>query len=209
MDIFLVDDHALMRDGLRSLLQARGHHVVGEAADAAAAIAALHTLTPAVVLLDLQLAHSSGMDVLAELQRTQHRAPVLVMTMLAQPRAVSRALQLGAAGYLLKGASAQELIQAIDAVAQGRRYFSAEVLPYVSAGQGGSDEEPPLSAREQQIVRLVVQGFSSTRIGEQLLLSPKTVDSYRSRLMAKLDLADVPALVRWAIRTGLVDAQAP
>jgi two-component system, NarL family, invasion response regulator UvrY len=208
MDIFLVDDHALMRDGLRSLLQARGHHVVGEAADAQTAIHALLNLTPAVVLLDLQLANSSGMDVLAELQRSQHRAQVLVMTMLAQPRLVSRALQLGAAGYLLKGASAQELLTAVDTVAQGRRYFSAEVLPFVSAGDGGSDEEPPLSAREQHIVCLVVQGLSSTAIGEQLQLSPKTVDSYRSRLMSKLALADVPALVRWAIRTGLVDAKA-
>jgi two-component system, NarL family, invasion response regulator UvrY len=203
MDIYLVDDHALMRDGLRSLLHARGHHVVGEAADAAAAITALQTLTPAVVLLDLQLGSSTGMDVLAELQRCQHSARVLVMTMMAQPRVVSRALQLGAAGYLLKGASGQELMTAIEAVAQGRRYFSTDVLPFVAASHGGSNEEPPLSAREQQIVRLVVQGLSSTTIGEQLQLSPKTVDSYRSRLMAKLDVADVPALVRWAIRTGL------
>lgn len=209
MDIFLVDDHALMRDGLRSMLHARGHRVVGEAADAAQAIEALFVLRPAVVLLDLQLGESSGMDVLAALQNSKHPAQVVVLTMMAQPRLVSRALQLGAASYVLKGSPADELVRAIEAVHQGRRYFSPEVAALATQNPGAGDDAPALSAREQQIVRLVVQGLSSATIAEQLALSPKTVDSYRARLMSKLDLADVPALVRWAIRTGLTAAEGP
>jgi len=129
--------------------------------------------------------------------------------MSAQPRHVAEAMRLGASGYVLKGAPRAELLEAVAAVLAGRRYLGPEVAALAVQGLTGgaeSDLLAELSPRERQIVTLVVRGQSSAVIGEQLHLSPKTVDTYRSRLMAKLGVADVPALVRFAIRTGLIDA---
>lgn len=208
-DIFLVDDHTLMRDGLRALLQARGHRVVGEASTLAEASAALPTLTAPLMLLDLNLGAGSGMALLAEMQERQHPTRVIVLTMSAQPRHVAQAQRLGALGYVLKGAAADELLRAIEHGLQGRPYLSPEVAGLASQGQGlaGQDRDvSDLSARERQILLLVVEGHSSTTIGAQLGLSPKTVDSYRARLMAKLAVPDVTALVRLALREGLISS---
>lgn len=209
-DVYLVDDHAMMRDGLRSVLTAAGHHVCGESADPTVALAEIARLAPAVLLLDLHLGQRSGLELLTELQRRKLDVRTIVLTMSAQPRHVAEALRLGAAGYVLKGASAAELLGAIDAVVQGRRHLGGDVADLAVQGLTGRGDEAAidsLSARERQIVTLVVRGSSSVEIGELLHLSPKTVDSYRSRLMAKLGVADVPALVRFAIRAGLIDAQ--
>jgi two-component system, NarL family, invasion response regulator UvrY len=210
-DICLVDDHALMRDGLRAILQTRGHRVVAEAANGEQALALLPTMNCALVILDLQMgeASGSGMDVLAQMQRSQHPARSLVLSMSAQPRHVAQALQLGALAYVLKGASATELLGAIDQVLQGRSYLSPEVAGLASQGKSFGTKQQgvaSLSARERQILLMVVQGSSSTTVGAQLGLSPKTVDSYRARLMAKLAVPDVPALVRLALREGLIAA---
>ena len=113
-------------------------------------------------------------------------------------------------GYMLKGAPSAELLQAVSAVAAGRRHLGGDVADLAVQGLTARDEQPALaslSARERQMAELVVRGKSSSEIGLLLHLSPKTVDSYRSRLMAKLGVADVPALVRFAIRTGLIDAE--
>lgn len=209
-DLYLVDDHAMMRDGLRAVLQAGGHRVVGESSDPTAALAEIQRLLPALVLLDLQLGERSGLTLLAELQRRALPVRTIVLTMSAQPRQVAEALRFGAAGYLLKGAAAAELLQAIEAVAGGRRHLGPEVADLAVRGLTARDDGAALdslSVRERQIVELVVRGRSSSEIGALLHLSPKTVDSYRSRLMAKLGVADVPALVRWALRVGLVGAE--
>jgi two-component system, NarL family, invasion response regulator UvrY len=208
-DLFLVDDHTLMRDGLRALLQARGHHVVGEASSRSEALAALPTLRADLMLLDLNLGSESGMDLLAEMQRQKHGTRVVVLTMSAQPRHVAQAQRLGALAYVLKGAAADELMLAIDHGLQGRPYLSPEVAGLANQGKGlaGQDRDiSDLSARERQILLLVVQGHSSTTIGTQLALSPKTVDSYRARLMAKMAVPDVAALVRLALREGLISS---
>ena len=208
--IYLLDDHAMMRDGLRAVLQAAGHAVVGEAAEPTQALADIQRLSPAVVLLDLHLGPHFGLDLLAELQRRRLETRSIVLTMSAQPRHVAECLRLGAAGYLLKGSAASELMQAVDAVLQGRRFLGVDVADLAVRGLTEPDAAAAvdsLSARERQIVMLVVRGHSSAEIGTLLHLSPKTVDSYRSRLMAKIGVGDVPALVRFAIRTGLVDAE--
>ena len=129
--------------------------------------------------------------------------------MSAQPRHVAEAMRLGAMGYLLKGAPSAELLRAIGAVMAGQRYLGGDVADLAVQGltaRGDREALDALSVRERQIVELVVRGKSSSEIGELLHLSPKTVDSYRSRLMAKIGVADVPALVRFAIRIGLIDA---
>jgi DNA-binding NarL/FixJ family response regulator len=211
-DVYLVDDHAMMRDGLRAVLQAGGHRIVGETGDPTLALAELQRLAPALLLLDLHLGERSGLELLTELQRRRLPTRTIVLTMSAQPRHVAEAMRLGAAGYVLKGSSSAELMGAIDTVLQGRRHLSPEVADLAVQGLTARDESSAvdaLSVRERQIAELVVRGRSSTEIGALLHLSPKTVDSYRSRLMGKLAVADVPALVRLAIRAGLIDAAEP
>jgi two-component system, NarL family, invasion response regulator UvrY len=208
-DIYLVDDHAMMRDGLRAVLAAAGHQVVGECDGPSQALADIQRLAPAVLLLDINLGAHSGLDLLAELQRANLGVHSIVLSMSAQPRHVAEALRLGAAGYVLKGAGADELLAAISSVQRGRRYLGAHIADLALRGQTEPDSDQALaslSARERQVIALVVRGHSSAEIGAQLQLSPKTVDSYRSRLMAKVGAADVTALVRLAIRSGLVDA---
>ncbi len=208
--VYLVDDHAMLRDGLRAVLQAAGHRVVGESADPTQALAEIQRLAPAVVLLDLQLGQRSGFELLTEMQRRRLTTRTIVLTMSAQPRHVAEALRLGASGYVLKGASAAELMGAVDSVLQGRRYLGGDVADLAVLGltaRDGDSALDSLSARERQVVAMVVRGRSSSEIAAVLHLSPKTVDSYRSRLMAKLGVADVPALVRFAVRAGLIDAE--
>lgn len=209
--IYLVDDHVIVRDGLRAVLESAGHRVVGESAEPLAALPELLRFVPDVLLLDLQLGAGagSGLDLLAALQRRALPLRAIVLTMSADAADVAGALRLGAAGYLLKGSAATELLAAIDAVRAGRTHLGAGVAELAVLALDAPPPADPLAAlspRERQIVRLVVQGASSAAIGVQLNLSPKTVDTYRSRLMAKLAVRDVPALVRWAIRSGLIDA---
>lgn len=206
--IYLLDDHALMRDGLRAVLEAGGHSVVGESDSPTQALAELRDIGRALLLLDLHLGQRSGFELLTELQRRQLDVTTIVLTMSAQPRHVAEAMRLGAKGYVLKGSASGELLAAIRAVDAGQRYLGHEVADLAVQGltDGAEGGLATLSARERQIVELVVQGRSSTEIGTQLHLSPKTVDTYRSRLMAKLGTPDVPALVRLAVRVGLIDA---
>lgn len=209
-DVYLVDDHAMLRDGLAAVLSAAGHQVVGQASEPTAALADILALRPRVLLLDLHLGERSGFELLSELQRRKVEVATIVLTMSAQPRHVAEALRLGASGYMLKGSPSAELLKAIDTVAAGRRHLAGEVADLAVQGLTARDEHSALaslSVRERQMAELVVRGKSSTEIGTLLHLSPKTVDSYRSRLMAKLGVADVPALVRFAIRAGLIDAQ--
>ena len=203
--ILLVDDHALMRDGLRVVLEHGGHRVVGESDDPTIALADIQRLTPGVLLLDLNLGKRSGLELLEQLPRRKLATRTIVLTMSAQPHHVAEAMRLGAHGYVLKGSPATEVVQAVEAVAAGRKHLGTHVAGLAvegltQAGEGASIGA--LSARERQVILLVVRGQTSVAIGEQLHLSPKTVESYRSRLMAKLGVSDLPALVRLAIREG-------
>jgi two-component system invasion response regulator UvrY len=208
-DIYLVDDHALMRDGLRVVLEHGGHRVVGESDEPTQALADVQRLSPHLLLLDLQLGARSGFELLEQLQRRKLSVRTIVLTMSAQPGHVAEALRLGAMGYVLKGSPATEVLNAVAAVGAQRRHLGpgvGELAATALSQPHGAGRLGQLSARERQIIALVVRGHSSTSIGEQLHLSPKTVDSYRSRLMAKLEVSDVPALVRLAIREGLISA---
>jgi len=206
--LYLIDDHVLVREGLRALLDAAGHDVVGECADASRALAVLAALSPEVVLLDLNLGASSVFEVLAGIAERGLPLRVIVLTMSAQPRDVAEALRLGAWGYVLKGSPSDELLDAVRRVASGQRHLgeaaSALAMRALAGDAHGQRGIVTMSPRERQVIVMVARGASSAAIGEQLHLSPKTVDTYRSRLMAKLGLSDVPALVRWAVREGLI-----
>lgn len=206
--LYLVDDHRIVREGLRAVLEAAGHEVVGESDEPTHALAELVRLSPEVLLLDLSLGDRSGFELLAEAQRRALPVRTIVLSMSAQPRHVGEALRLGALAYVLKGSPTSELLQAIVTVLGGRRHLSADVadlaVQALTDGEG-NDKFTTLSPRERQIVVMVVQGRSSAAIGQRLHLSPKTVDTYRSRLMGKLGVGDVPSLVRLAIRNGLIE----
>lgn len=208
--LYLVDDHQIMREGLRVLLQAWGHTVVGESADLTTALADIQKLKPNVVLLDLHLEGRSGLELLAAMRQRKLDTRCVVLTMLAQPRMVAESLRMGAQGYVLKGSAGRELAAAIESAVIGKRYLGAGVaeLAEQSAKQDGQTTPlESLSPRERQIITMVVKGMSSVRIGTLLHLSPKTVDTYRSRLMSKLDVHDVPSLVRLAIQHDMLEKQ--
>jgi two-component system invasion response regulator UvrY len=206
--LYLLDDHTIVREGLRAVLEAAGLSVVGESDNVATALADIERLLPDVVLLDLGLRDRSGLDLLQQLTDKSIPTRVLVLTVSERPWHVSEAVRLGAAGYLLKGSSAEEVIAAIDEVVAGRTHFSGVVAARAVEAAGGERVDPmaSLSARERQIMRMVVSGMSSAAIAGELHLSPKTVDTYRSRLMAKLGVHDVANLVRVAVRLGVIDS---
>lgn len=209
-DIYLVDDHHILREGLRAVLEAAGHRVVGESDHPGTALGELLRLQPALLLLDLSLGERSGFELLTELARRELPTRAIVLTMSAQPHHVAEALKLGAAGYVLKGSPSSELLRAIDSVSQGKRHLGTEVAELAVQALSGAPASDPLSTlspRERQIITMVVRGASSAAIGEQLHLSPKTVDTYRSRLMQKLGVPDLAALLRFAVRNGLIDPQ--
>ena len=205
--LYLVDDHAIVREGLRAVLEAGGMTVVGESDSVTDALADIERLVPDVVLLDLGLRERSGMDLLSQLGGKGLPTRVLVLTVSDRPWHVAEATRLGAAGYVLKGSSGGEVLSAIHDVLEGRTAFSGAVA--ARAGEAASGQAPDpmaaLSVRERQIMRMVVSGMSSAAIGQELHLSPKTVDTYRSRLMAKLGVHDLANLVRVAVRLGVID----
>lgn len=207
--LYLVDDHMMVREGLRAVLVAAGHEVVGECAEPTRALAELNALRPEVLLLDLGLGEHSGFEVLAGIAARSLPVRALVLSMSAQPRHVAEALRMGALGYVLKGSPAAELLRAVEVVARGQRHLGPEVADLALQGleerSGGDDPLAALSPRERQIMLLVVRGRSSSEIGDTLHLSPKTVDTYRSRLAAKLGVTNVPELVRLAVRCGMID----
>ena len=207
--LYLVDDHQIMRDGLRALLEAGGHVVEGESADPTQALADLLRLRPEVLLLDIHLGGRSGFELLVEVQRRELPTRCIVLTSSAQPRHVAEALRLGARGYLLKESAGSDLLNAIAVVVSGKKHLGAGVADLalqVFAQEHEPDPMSTLSPRERQIITMVVTGQSSAQIGQALHLSPKTVATYRSRLMMKLGVSDVPGLVRLAIRFKLIDS---
>lgn len=209
-NLYLVDDHEMLREGLRKVLENAGHQVVGEADNPDAAVAELAQLGSTITILDLHLNRRSGSEVLEQVRARELDTRVIVMTMSSNPREVAAAMRLGAFGYVLKASATEELLHAVEAVANGRKYlcFRASELAVEGVMAGfESISLRTLSFREMQVVKMVVQGRTSAAISEELRISPKTVESYRSRVMSKLGVSDVPALVRLAIREKLISAE--
>jgi two-component system, NarL family, invasion response regulator UvrY len=208
--IYLVDDHAIVREGLRAVLVNHGHQVVGEAADVPSAIEGILHSEPQVVLLDLGLQGRSGLDLIARLQQRQLDVKVVMLTMSSQPRHVSEAWRLGANAYVLKGSHSSTVLNAIAAAQNGTRFLDpalSQLNGDLVSGSTPEDRLAGLSLREREVMLMVVNGLSSAAIGGQLSLSPKTVDTYRSRLMQKLGVSDVTSLVRLAVREGVIDGE--
>ena len=209
--VFLADDHAVLRAGLRLLLsQSPKIEVIGEAEDGRETIKKVEALQPDLILLDLSMPRLGGLDALPALRRLAPSARILVLTMHKDPEYLQQAIRNGAAGYLLKQAADSELLAAIEAVMRGEMYVHSsltrsllnDLLPDPQVQE--EDDWLCLSQREQDVLRMVALGHTSAEIAETLFISPKTVETYRARGMEKLGLKTRAALVRFALKRGIL-----
>ena len=207
--ILIADDHALVRDGLRVNLEADGRFVVvGDAVNGRDAVGKAEALRPDVVVMDISMPELNGIDATRLISQRLPQARIIVISMHNSSELCYRAMQAGARGYILKESAGEEVVKAVSAVMRGRSFFGGGVaLPAEIAGPDTemSAKSPleSLSSREREIFQLVVEGKSSAEIAATLLLSSKTVDTYRSRLMQKLGVGNIPALVSFALLHGI------
>jgi DNA-binding NarL/FixJ family response regulator len=210
--VLLADDHAVVREGLRLVLQAHPDiRVLGEASDGRGAVCEVRRLHPDVVIMDIAMPQSNGIEATRRLRELVPSAKVVILSMHSTTEHIFRALRAGARGYLLKESAGAEVVAAVRAVHAGGRYLSQAIAAhvvddYLREGQPASPLQA-LSRRELEVVQLVVEGRTSAEIAALLSLSPKTVETYRSRLMQKLGVKDVPSLVKFAIQHGLTGLQ--
>ena len=207
--VFITDDHAVTRLGLKALLDLAGIETIGEASDGRDALRQMEQLAPDVAILDLTMPGLNGIETVALLQQRCPTIRVVILSMHTDTEHVHRALAAGAGAYVVKGGASENIVQAINAVRLGRRYLSPELqVSEMAAAHEGANHRGPLaslSARERQVLQLVVEGQSSAKIAQIIHLSPKSVDTYRSRLMRKLGVPDVTALVKFAVQHGITD----
>lgn len=204
--IVLVEDHQVVREGLRALLSAQADlEVVGEAADGEQALTVIRALQPEVVVLDASLPRVSGIDALTTLRAELPEVLFVMLSMHDDPLTVDRALRAGARAYVLKGAGIETVCAAIRAVRRGEVYLSPGVSEYVLQGYLRESDPDPLSPREREVLTLIAEGHTGREIAERLGLRPKTIENHRARLMEKLGLRSTAALVRYAVREGLVE----
>jgi DNA-binding NarL/FixJ family response regulator len=211
LTVFIADDHAVMREGLAQVLMSHGGiEVVGSADNGREAVARVLQLKPEVVIMDISMPDMNGIEATRRIRDSLPECRVVILSMHSTTEHVFHALEAGVRGYLLKESAGQEVLSAMWVVQSGRRYLSSKVAGIVADQIALHPRASPidsLSMREREILQLVAEGCSSTRIGEMLNLSSKTVDTYRSRLMQKLNLGDVVALVKFAIQHGLTSLE--
>jgi two-component system, NarL family, response regulator NreC len=205
--VLLADDHAIVREGLKLLLERAGLDVVGEATDGHEALALAERHKPDVAVLDVSMPLLNGLEAGREILRTCPATRVVLLTMHAEEHQVITAIRAGIRGYVLKSQTSSDLVQAIRNVWRGDVYLSPGVSRvfvegYLAPTPSASDL---LAPRELQILRLIAEGKTSKEIATLLKLTVKSVESYRSRIMEKLDIHQTAGLVRYAIRCGLIE----
>lgn len=209
--IVLVDDHALVRAGIRSLLESiSGIEVIAEVGDGLEALEIVRREKPDAILLDITLPGLNGLEVAARINRMESDTRILMLSMHTGPEYVARALSAGALGYLFKDSAFEELSEALQHVMLGRRYLSKAidvdlVEQFMASSGSGQPELDMLTPRQRQVLQLVAEGLGTREVAERLHVSIKTVETHRAQLMDRLDIHDVPGLVRFAIRTGIVN----
>lgn len=210
--ILIVDDHALMRNGLEAMLASEpNYEVVGVAADGMTAIRAVKDLQPDIVLMDLTMPRTSGMDAIVQIKRQHPDVKIVALTFHKEEKYIHATLEAGADGYVLKDDSRTELFNALASVASGNNYLSPSIVDKVVAGylSGGdtSAAKPSwevLTRREREVIKLIAEGKRTKEIADYLSLSPKTIEKHRTNLMRKLDLHNVSEVTVYAIKNGFV-----
>ena len=210
--ILIVDDHTIMRDGLHSLIESEpGFEVVGTAADGKSAIRRVGELKPDIVMMDLTMPGTSGIDAIAHIKRQHPSVKLVALTFHKEDQYIHATLEAGADAYVLKDDSRVELFTALRSIQSGKSYLSPSICDRVVAGYlaGGdpANKQPSwelLTKREREVIKLIAEGYKTREIAEYLSLSPKTVEKHRTNLMKKLDLHSVSAVTLYAIQNGLI-----
>jgi DNA-binding NarL/FixJ family response regulator len=212
--VAIADDHHLVRQGIRALLEkAEDIQVIGEAADGQEAVELVQRLPPDVLVIDIAMPRLNGIEGVRQIRALQGKTRTLVLSMYSDDVLVRQALRSGARGYLVKRALTEELLFAVRAVSRGEAFVSPEVAGHLLDGlvsQGRGDAEADLgplaglTSRERQVLQLIAEGNTNAAIAKSLTLSPKTVEKHRANLMAKLNAHDVAALTRLAVKHGLI-----
>ena len=210
--IMIADDHAVVREGLRMILEASGDmNVVGEALDGREAIEKAVALKPDVIIMDISMPEMNGIEATRTICERLPAVKIIILSMHHTNEHIFRAIQAGARAYLLKESAGASVAKAIHAVMKGQLYFGAgvEAPPKMTLSGKKSRSASPLeslSRREREVLQLVVEGQTSAEIAEVLSLSPKSVETYRSRLMLKLGVSNIPALVKYTLLHGITPA---
>jgi len=208
--ILLVDDHAMFRAGIKALIEAEPRmDVVGEASSGDEAVDRVRELKPDIVVMDLAMPGSNGLEATRRISALELDTSVLVLTVHAEEEYLVPVVEAGASGYLTKTSADTDLLEAIRVVARGQVFLPPKAATlllkrYKDAEGDDSAGLNDLSSREQEVLALTAEGFSSREIGQKLFISPKTVDTYRSRIMDKLGLSHRSELVRFALKVGLL-----
>ena len=204
--VLLADDHSLIRQALRALLEKQGFQVVSEASDGQEALRSVEKTQPEVAILDIGMPILNGLDAARELVKSSPKTKVILLTQHGEDQYVTEALRAGVRGYVLKSQAAEDLVHAIQDVCRGSIYLSAKISGVVVDAYLSKTHAPPdpLSGRERQVLQLVGEGKSTKDIAVHLGISVKTAESHRARLMKKLDIHETASLVRYAIRRGLI-----
>lgn len=205
--VALADDHVLVRQGLRSLLERERFQVVAEASDGQEMIQLAESLHPDIVVSDIRMPNLNGIDAVRELGRRCPKTRTILLTQHEEEQYIHEALEAGVRGYVLKSQVAGDLVQAIQQVARGEFYLSPAISRAIVEIYRTKSERPadPLSGRERQVLQLIAEGKSTKDVATLLGVSVKTAESHRSRLMQKLDIHETASLVRYAVRRGLVE----
>jgi DNA-binding NarL/FixJ family response regulator len=204
--VVLADDHVLVRQGLKSLLEREKFQVVAEASDGQEVIRLAQTLHPDIAVIDISMPTLNGVDAARELARSCPKTKVILLTQHEEEQYIREALQARVKGYVLKRQVASDLVHAMQQVSRGGIYLSPGVSQAVVEAYRSKSERPsdPLSGRERQVLQLIAEGRSTKDVASLLGISVKTAESHRSRLMQKLDIHETASLVRYAVRRGLV-----
>ena len=212
--VLLVDDHAVLRSGLRALLNLEPDlEVVGEAANGREAVELAQNLTPDVIVMDISMPEMDGLAAAKAIHEMEIPSHIVMLTVHAEEAYLFQTLQVGASGYVLKSSADRELMDAIRAAHRGEVFLYPSAIKKVlgeylrgAHGEGGKREYETLTSREKEVLKLTAEGFTNQEIAEKLVISPKTVDTYRQRIMEKLNLHHRSELVRYALKTGLLTA---
>ncbi|WP_205499901.1 response regulator [Rufibacter psychrotolerans] len=213
--VILVDDHTLIRDGLKSLLKSeRSIQIIGEAENGQQLLDLLETVTPDVIMLDLNMPVMDGFETLQRLQQSHPKLKVLILTMLDQESYVHKVRSAGAKGFVLKTAGRDELVHAIKTVANDNSFICSEVALNLlnrannqeeATANGGVKNNPELSKREMEVLRLIAEGYTNAEIADKLFASKRTIESHRQHLIEKTKARNTATLIKYAIQQGLID----
>ncbi len=211
--VLLVEDHTIVRQGLKRLLEEKGIEIVGEAEDGRKGVKLVRELDPDIVVMDIGLPRLGGIEAARRIRKEKPDTKIIMLTIHKEESYLFKALEAGSDGYLVKETAMADLVNAIESVLKGQIYISpnfpddtVERFRKLQRSGKPADEFSRLTNREKEILQLIAEGYTSKKIGDTLFISVKTVENHRANIMNKLNIHETAGLVRYAIQIGLVDA---